>query len=85
VSAEGIRNAAWLGRVQPHRARAVAAELRNAITPASLALSSLCLDDEDSADIRASIDHILAIADALQPKGIAVEYPCEDNSGGHDL
>ena len=41
MSAEGLRNAQWIRRVQPRRAAILAAELRNAVTPASVVAQDL--------------------------------------------
>lgn len=67
MSIDGIRNAKWIGRVQPMRAKNLAAELRNAVTPASLVAH--CEQEHVAdilADILASVAHVLAIADALE-------------------
>ena len=65
MSEHGIRAAKWIRRVQPKRASAVAAELRNAITPASLVVGELG-EDQSVEDVRASIDMVLAVVHALE-------------------
>lgn len=44
MSAEGIRSAQWIARVQPQKAAVLAAELRNAVTPAALAANEMDTD-----------------------------------------
>lgn len=86
MSAEGIRAAQWIARVQPVRAACLAAELRNAITPTSLVASGFAcqsLFQEELGDLQATVDHVLAIAEALQPSVIA--RPDRDSSGGHEV
>lgn len=64
MSKVGIRAARWVGRVQPMRGRQVAAELRNAVTAASLAADQL--DDQDLAeDVAESVRLVCALAEAL--------------------
>ena len=41
MSAEGIRAAQWIARVQPQKAAVLAAELRNAVTPAACVAQEL--------------------------------------------
>ena len=68
MSADGIRAAQWIGRVQPQKASVLAAELRNAVTPAACVAQEI---DEagwagHSVGIKDTVRHILALADALQ-------------------
>lgn len=81
MSVHGMRAARWLGRLAPLRAMAVAAELRNAETPANLSIERLREiirehDCEHTAilaseildclpDIAATVEHVTSIADAM--------------------
>lgn len=107
MSAEGIRAAKWIGRVQPKRAAVLAAEIRNAITAASLAVGDVDTDSIECAvcssivggkhdcaresidaaleDIRGSVAHVLAIADALQPGGVRSPLPEDDGEPNGEL
>jgi len=68
VSALGIEAARGLAVVAPVLAAQLAAELRNAVTPASLAADQM--DDEElGGDVAESVRHVLALADALQGVG----------------
>jgi len=90
MSAEGIRSAQWIGRVQPQKAAILAAELRNAVTPAHSVLQEMydCghggVEPQDHLDRLASladtIAHVLRIADALQ--GPRPELPTVPEVGG---
>ena len=81
MSREGLRAAAWVRRCQPVRAAVLAAELRNAVTPAHTAVQSLA-GELDLADVAESVRHVLEIADALQPRPA---LPERDSSGRYEL
>lgn len=72
MSANGLRAAHWLRRVQPGRAAVVAAELRNAITSASLAAQEI--EGEPGEFVAQSVQHVLAIARALE----GVKSACDE-------
>lgn len=66
MSAEGLRAAAWIRRVQPGRAAVLAAELRNAITPAACARDDETCSREDMAEACDwTVRHVIQIVDAL--------------------
>lgn len=71
MSDHGLKAARDLAQLGSTAASDLAAELRNAVTPASLAADQLGDDvapglGELGGDVRDSVDHILRIASALQ-------------------
>ncbi len=68
MSALGLKAARGISVAAPALAAQLAAELRNAVTPASLAADQM--DDEELGnDVAESVAHVLDLANALQGVG----------------
>lgn len=76
-----MRAAGYVSRHHPAQARVLAAELRNAVTPASLAADQLGDDlgpglGELGSDVHETVRHVLEVADALE--GVTGPGPAQE-------